>query len=163
MSNKYEYINPVNTTKLMKEIKATNIGTKIDYINSDGDNVSIFTKEALTTQEEVDLAAIVNAHVSFDQIAHIKNLLVGAMEFGKNTMLEFATENVAMGITQAGKTKAVLEFLTPVKNAMDTGSLHAVIEEIDNLIEAGIPADLAPFVTDERLTEFKNKVEDYLG
>lgn len=163
MANKYDFVNPVNTTKLMAEIKATSIGVKIDFVNSDGDNISVFTKEPLTTQEQVDLQAVVDAHVTLDQMALIQNSIKGAIEYGGKLMLEFAAENVAMGISQAGKTKEVLQYLHPVKTALDTGSLYAAMDEVDDLLAAGLPAELAPFITEARLLLFKSKIDDYLG
>ena len=91
-----------------------------------------------------------------------KAAIIEAMEFGSEMMLNFSKENVLLGISQAGKTKPVLDFLLEVKTAMDTGSLYAAIAEIDSLISAGLPAELEPFITEDRLTTFKRNIQAYL-
>jgi hypothetical protein len=77
-------------------------------------------------------------------------------------MVEFASENVMMGITQAGKTKEVANYLTDVARHIQTGSLYEVINEIDRLKIEGLPQDLSPFITETRLDRFKQKILDYL-
>lgn len=93
----------------------------------------------------------------------IKNTISSAMDFGKNIMVDFAVENVMLGITQNNKTKEVLDYLVEIKSAIDTGSLYTVIDEINKLKEKGLPDDLAPYITEERLDRIKSKIEDYLG
>lgn len=85
-----------------------------------------------------------------------------AVEFGQELMIRFAGENVALGITQAGKTKEVADYLADVTRYLQTGSLYEVINEIDSLILAGIPSELSPYITQVRMEEFKSKVNNYL-
>lgn len=94
---------------------------------------------------------------------NIQVVISKAMDFGKQLMVEFSAQNVLMGITQAGKTKEVLTFLADIKNAMDTGSLYTAIDEIDELISNGLPVELQPFITEQRLLDFKNKILSYLS
>lgn len=86
-----------------------------------------------------------------------------AVDFGQDLMIKFAGENVALGITQAGKTKDVADYLADVTRYLQTGSLYEVMNEIDSLILAGIPIELSPFVTQSRMEEFKSKVSNYLA
>lgn len=92
----------------------------------------------------------------------VQNIISKAMDFGKQVMVEFSAENVLMGITQQNKTKQVITFLNDVKNAMDTGSLYIAIDEIDKIVNLGIPEELSPFITEERLMIFKQKIQSYL-
>jgi len=92
-----------------------------------------------------------------------RNSITNAIIFGQELIVTFATENVLMGITQAGKTKSVSDYLADVTRYTQTGSLYEVINEIDNLIIEGIPQDLDPFVNQARLESFKSKIQNYLG
>lgn len=92
----------------------------------------------------------------------VKSIVIDAKRFGDDLIITFATENILMGITQAGKTKAVSDYLADVTRYAQTGSLYEVVNEIDRLIALGIPSDLAPYVTTQRMTDFKQKVLGYL-
>lgn len=86
-----------------------------------------------------------------------------AINFGNKIVIEFATGNVLLGITQSGKTGQVADYLAGVLRYVQSGSLHEVIAEIDRLKAVGLPEDLAPFVTEERLDTFKSKFVEFLS
>lgn len=92
-----------------------------------------------------------------------RSIVENAMEFGNEMILNFASENVLMGITQAGKTKDVADYLQNVDRYMRSGSLYEVINEINSLITAGVPVDLAPFITEDRLNQFITEINEYLA
>jgi hypothetical protein len=52
-----------------------------------------------------------------------------AIKFGTKLIIDAAVENIAMGITQSGKTKAVSDYLRSVQSYLREGSLHAAIAE----------------------------------
>lgn len=116
--------------------------------------------QPLTTQEEDNLIA---GDPVFTQQETIMLLVANAMDFGNNLILEFAAENILMGITQAGKTKDVADYLSSLMRYTQTGSLYEVMAEIDRLIQTGLPPNLSPFITEERLLSFKTKVLEYLA
>lgn len=63
MSYKYEFTKEVNASTLREEIAASpDITIALDYVQTDGDDVKIFMKAALTTEEEIALNAVVVAH-----------------------------------------------------------------------------------------------------
>lgn len=93
----------------------------------------------------------------------VKQSIEGAIKFGQAMLVDFATENVLLGITQLGKTKEVSDYLADVTRYIQTGSLYEVINEIDRLIAAGLPVELEPFITESRLLLFKQKIVDYLS
>jgi hypothetical protein len=68
-----------------------------------------------------------------------------------------------MGITQAGKTRSVADYLKNVMFYGQSGSLYEVLAEINTFESEGYPSDLSPFVTQARMELFKQKIEDYLG
>lgn len=110
----------------------------------------------------IDLTAY-NASIAPTAQQTVEAVVAAAKSFGEQLVAEFKTENVLMGITQAGKTVAVTKYLHWVEHHTLAGSLYASLEEIAVKQAEGIPSDLAPFVTDARLTTFKNKIQIYLG
>lgn len=88
--------------------------------------------------------------------------IADASDFGEQLILKFSTENVINGIARAGKTEAVTKYLHFVDHYLERGSLYAAINLLNSLILQGIPEELAPFVTNEKLNKFKNQIEEYL-
>ncbi len=93
----------------------------------------------------------------------VKVVIKDARRFGENLLENFSAENVLMGITAAGKTGAVVNYLHKLSHYISTGSLYEAINEVDALIAAGLPEDLEPFVTEERLNDYKNTISEYLA
>lgn len=93
----------------------------------------------------------------------VQQVIINSINFGNQTIIDFATENVLMGITQVNKTKEVSDYLSDMTRYIQTGSLYEVINEINRLILAGIPVELSPFVTENRLNEFKQKIQEFLA
>lgn len=83
--------------------------------------------------------------------------------FGNEIIVKASVENVAMGITQAGKTRAVADLFSKLQYYLTTGSLHAAVAEINDIIAAGLDPNLEPFVTETRLNNYKQQIEDYLA
>lgn len=86
-----------------------------------------------------------------------------ARVFGNDVIVKAAVENVAMGITQAGKTKAVADLFANLQYYLTTGSLYAAVAELQRIIDAGLDPNLAPFVTEARLLGYKSQIETYLA
>jgi len=96
-------------------------------------------------------------------LAPYEIIVQNAIEFFQEIMVTYAAENITMGITVLNKTKDVADYLQGVMRYGQSGSLYEVIHEIDTLKADGIPVELAPFVTDERLDAFKLKITNYIG
>lgn len=119
---------------------------------------------ALITQYWLELSEQAAATPdSYEITALYKAKIAEAMKFGHDLVIEFAAENILLGITQAGKTKAVADYLEDILRYVQSGSLYEVLHEIDRLMHEGLPAELAPFVTEARLLAFKNKILAYLA
>jgi hypothetical protein len=88
------------------------------------------------------------------------NILAPAIEFGTNTIRKFASENILLGITQAGMTSLVRLRTEQVISCLFTGSLYDAMVQI-----RAIPPENkdATFITDARLLAAINDIEDYLG
>jgi len=132
-------------------------GLPFDKITVKNGIIAIHTNEPKTSFDPV-----VAAHSS-SIVTVYEGVVRGAMDFFSTMMVHFAAENVTMGITQAGKTKEAADYLSVVMRYGQSGSLYAVMNEIDTLVSNGVPASLSPFVTSARLTDFKSEVAGYLG
>jgi len=98
-----------------------------------------------------------------DPLSPYKDLINEAISYFKTIQVEFAAENITLGITQSGKTKEVSDYLKNVLRYGQTGSLYEVIGEIDLLVQGPPPNDLSPFVTVDRLQSFKAKVLQFFS
>lgn len=159
----------MDTAKMDKRFAAI---TSSNYsgIVKDGNSFIVLWK---TTPSDADLAAIelywrnlteqiYNTPTADEQTEALAKVIQKARLFGDATIAQFALENVAMGITQAGKTRAVADYCQKLQYYTSTGSLYAALEEIQELSQ-NTPAELAPFVTSARLSVYANKIKAYLG
>lgn len=112
--------------------------------------------------DQVYMQSIVDTHVHPGK-AQVLPIIKAARAFGETLMEDFATENVLMGITQAGKTGAASDFLANIARNISTGSLYEVVKEIDRKVLLGLPSDLSPFITEARMILIKNKIMEYLS
>ena len=89
-----------------------------------------------------------------------QSILTPAIEFANRCILEFASENIMLGITQAGMTSVVSEYTRDLILALNTGSLYDAIKRAREIP----PEHKDPkFLTDTRLLLFINKIEQYLN
>lgn len=104
------------------------------------------------------------------------NKVVPIKTFVDDLLNTVISENIYMGISQAGKSGAVLNFANkkvdvasapyPVSlwesltNLTLTVTIDVINVHLANISEYG---DLAPFITAPRLTTLKNKVQSFLG
>jgi len=141
-----------------------------DGMVADPDNLKVI----LTTYNEADIIRIddywesvteqTESQMNQEELQEMyKEIVSKAIKFGNDLVIEFASENIMMGITQAGKTKDVADYTADVMRYIQSGSLYEVIHEVDRLINEGIPQELSPFVTDQRMISFKNKILEYLN
>lgn len=137
-----------------KPINHPNDGTVICGFNN---LVNVSNLNVITNSQ-----AILSGYVNGDVNKSLRDLVNDSINFGQELLVDYAAENVALGITQAGKTKEVADYLSDLMRYAQTGSLYEVINEVDRLIAAGLPADLEPFITLNKMNEFKQKVIDYL-
>lgn len=83
-----------------------------------------------------------------------------AINAWKNLVLTFAAENVAMGITASGKTKLIADTLAQVAVYGSSGSLYEAYFALEQI---KVTVDMAPFLTDARLTWMKNELMQILS
>lgn len=175
----YNYQKTVFVDKLETEIKANaNLKLKYVFISATATSVNVMTSSELTSEEEDALDAIVAAHVASPTTAQqMRSYLDGSIfPFVKDLIARFAAENIAMGITQAGKTGHVLGLFCKsydvnsnslpisLRDCFDSGSLYEAIKVIQHLRNNPTEfSGLSPFITDDRLHTMKNEIETKLG
>ena len=159
----YDYIKKINIEKLSKEVTNSPIASNIISISTSDDNFSIFFETALSNEEKLLLDELVNNHELEDYTTIITNKILSSIEFGKTMLVEFATNNVINNITQSGKTKQVADYLGSLSYLLNSGSLYAAIEEMDRLITEGVPVELSPYVTEEIINYYKQKILEFLS
>jgi hypothetical protein len=100
---------------------------------------------------------------TLDPVVKIEQfILEPAKKFGRDLINQFTSENIAMGITQAGKSKLIGLVLRDLVFWLESGSLYVTLEEVERLKSSIDPA-WSPFVTVDRLNLYKQKVMVYLG
>ena len=100
-----------------------------------------------------------------DTVDMYMTLVQNAIAFGNALIVRFATQNVMAGITQAGKTQAVLAYSSSLYTYLSTGSLYVALAEIETMIADTSDAKtaLSPFITNAVLYTYLNQIQLYLG
>lgn len=151
-------------------------------VNEVGDKYELVFNIPVTVEMEHDIYDLYNQinNLTFSDLVLTeltKTTGDSAEDFGKTLLSEFRGENIKMGITQAGFSGKVLSVLSErfdienngypisLKDTIETGTLYEALSVLDFLIskcDNGDYNDLAPFITSERLTIFKQKILEYL-
>lgn len=151
--------------RLHKALK-TLIGSNYDGLICRSDDFDVVYKVEPTEQELTILNNYWDTVVEQQFNPSLKEIISGkineASAFGRALILDFAVENVQMGVTQAGKTRNVADYLSNLQRYVESGSLYAAVAEIDSLVNATVPSNLAPFVTSERLLTYKARIVAFL-
>jgi hypothetical protein len=85
------------------------------------------------------------------------------MDFGKNIMAEYGASNVIRGLT-VPQIKQIMQVTTGLQAALNSGSLYVALDELA-AIQSPITDATDPnvvLINSEIITEFRNKIEDYL-
>lgn len=93
-------------------------------------------------------------------LANVRTVINKAITFGAQLTIEFASDNVLNGITQAGKTRLIADACQKAFYYLSTGSLYEARAE---MLSITLTSDMAPFLTRSRVIDFVNKIETYLG
>lgn len=80
-------------------------------------------------------------------------------------MADFSAENIILGIVASGKTLALMDYLLRLQQILQTGSLYVAISQLDLYIadSSSEKTLLDPFITNTRLSDYKHRIQDYLG
>lgn len=113
--------------------------------------------EALKAQV---LAERESSRLASEQEQQLRSIVKNAISFGSQLMEDFVIENIVMGITQDNMSESVLDAMAGVESALRTGTLHVAIKRLKEI--APEQKD-AKYITDARLLDAVNKLEEYLG
>lgn len=155
----------VNLDKVQIYFK-TNLSSNYDGLNCTPDLNVMFKEEIQSNDYDAvifywDSLTSTSFNLTLNEIVFSK--IVDARDFGNKIMVDAAVENVLLGITQAGKTGIVSDYLHKFTHYLSTGSLYQCLVEIERLkADAGRP-DISPFVTNDRLDVYGTKIRTYLG
>lgn len=89
----------------------------------------------------------------------VENKIAKAIDGFTELMIEYAAQNVLLGITQAGKTELISDTLLPVMQYGESGSLYAAISALQAV---QLTDDMAPFLTAAVITDLINKATSVL-
>lgn len=78
-----------------------------------------------------------------------------ALSYWQQMIVIFAAENIAMGITQAGKTLLIANAMEQVAIYGSQGSLWQAYNELSNVV---ITPEMAPFLTEARIQWMRNQM-----
>jgi len=106
--------------------------------------------------EIVDNTSVIDAKLAN---ANLDQIIANSRAFGNKLINDFIKGNLILGITAAGMTSHVRKATSEVTLALLTGSLYDAIDEIRAIPDSD-KDDV--FLTDERLQEFINVIEDFL-
>lgn len=167
-----------NLQKLDKELRDNaTTGPTYSHLFAKGNSLDVHFSQNCN-QAVIDACSLVINN--FVEIS-LKDTLKEYMEtevtpFIEDMMYEIQAENIEMGITQLGKTAEMVGFFVapitlsgvtrPVsfRDTIDSKSLTVTISVLDYYIaHPELYSDLSPFVTVDRLTAWKSKIEGFLS
>ena len=162
-----------NFSKLDRELKAhADFGSLYNFCSVKGNELTIhFTQNLVQTQMD-SLSSFVSAFSNVSVRDTLENHLRSNIDpFVSQLMTQIRAENIELGITQMNKTSEVLGFFeeahimpgktrsVSLQSTLDTGSLTVTIGLLTYLISnSQLYSDLSPFVTPQRLTDWRNKI-----
>lgn len=156
----------VNVRKLHEYFKA-NLSSNYDGIVCNEDSLSVIFFDNFSSEDRTKVNNYWNNstpqtfELSIQELIQIS--LDEAIRFGKHLIVQAAVENIEMGINQAGKAKEVADLFCNLQYYLTTGSLYAAIAELERILDEVLDPALEPFVTAERVSSYKTKIETYLA
>lgn len=108
-------------------------------------------------------AKVKGYNIEIDSVKALEGYVSENYDFALKLQKKFVTENIALGITQLGLTEPVSVYLKDIIVDIMNTSFYEAINKIDEKINEGVPANLAPVITEQRLNNFKNIILEYLS
>lgn len=169
----------INYRKLHDELLASSMGSMFESLGTSEENpgeLCLFTEGELLGSELTVATDIVINFIDFTTAESLATYLdENVFPFIKDLINKFASENIAMGITQLNKTGPVLGlfakqydvhsdgFPFSLKDALDTGSLYEAFNILNYLVSNSTEyAGLEPFISTDRLNDMAAEILDFL-
>jgi hypothetical protein len=95
------------------------------------------------------------AHIPDPQYQRCRQIVENAIAGWHNLVVTVAAENIALGITQRGKTKLIADTLMPIMVYGQSGSLWQAYEALNSI---HVTPEMAPFITKERIEWIRNEI-----
>lgn len=166
----------LNTTKFLKDIKALNLSVNfIDYTSKGTDFTVRFS--SIPTQQDIDaIYYLINNFVETDLTEQLKEYVKKKVRpFLEDLTFRIKASNIENGITQLNKTSDFLSFMSnriTLPGKTRTVSLDAAIQNdsLDVIVQIAnyyidnpeLYSDLSPFVTVEKIQEWRDEVIQFL-
>lgn len=131
-----------------------------DGLTSTDTQVTVMFLQELSPANYALLEGIIEAHNSQDLAIIIKRKIERAKVRFDILATDFSTENVLLGITQAGKTKLIADTLRDTFYYGQTGSLYECLAALDAIV---LTPEMSPFLTEERKAAFRQKVVNIIN
>lgn len=152
----YTFVKNVAQSILREQLFATPIGSMIVSVSSQGTVVTIITSQPLNENQTAILYNTVNSHTPPPQnFAAVQTRVQQAIQFGQSLMLNYATQNIMRGIT-VEQVDAVADKLSSVQMLLNTGSLYAALNQIENL-------QPDEWIRQQDIDYFTQQIRNFLG
>ena len=102
----------------------------------------------------------VSGYATMQQMKTIKANVAKAKSFADDLLVQFAAENIQLGINADDKVDDVLDVMAPVLVALQSASLTSAIKRAKAIPSASYDSK---YVTAARLLQYVNKIETFLG
>jgi len=159
----YQFSKTISHDKLDRELRAScphYTGVRTDLNEVGAMTVIVSTAAELSIGEELVLGQIMDDHDPVDITLSVKSVFRKSIIGVQDIVEQFATENVLMGITEAGKTKLISDTVAQVMYYCQTGALF---EAVNALQAIELTEPMAPFLTETRRTEYVQKFQALLA
>jgi hypothetical protein len=154
----YEHV--TNKPAGIPDVWPAEVREVIELPDSNWIAMSVAEFEAYKTTHQATYDTWYQSTLTVDSSVPYVNIINNSKMFANEIITTAIAENIAMGITQAGKTKLILDTLRDVHYYLQAGSLYEVLTAVDVIT---VTQEMSPFITTARLTAFKNKIRAYLG
>jgi len=94
-----------------------------------------------------------------DPTIHVRQKVSLAISKANDVIIKYASDNIMDGITASGKTKLIADTMRDVIFYAQSGSLHEVINALDEIV---ITSEMNPFLTEEKREALKNLIQEII-
>lgn len=146
----------------------SNLSSNYDGLVATTQQLSVYFTATIATGDQTVVnnywSGLTSTSFNPTEEQEIQAAIQAAMTFGQQLIVQYSAQNVAAGVTQAGQTQAVANYLGPMINYLITGSLYAAVEQINTYIAdtSSTKTGLSPFVTNDILYAYLNQIQTYL-